>query len=171
MRKGRSICRGRRAAAAGLAMLTCGGEALAQNPPQPLSAPAAAALDAALADERHALSTYQAAIARFGPVRPFVNIARAEERHIEALTVLYERYGATMPDPAAPVAPTSLPEKLTDVCALGVQAEIANMALYDERLLPAVAAYPDIAAVMSRLRDASRDNHLPAFRRCAGRPR
>ncbi len=169
MRRGRGKCRGGRAAAAGLAMLACAGDALAQDPPQPLSAAAAAALDEALADERHALSTYEAAMARFGPIRPFVNIARAEARHIEALTVLYERYGATMPDPAAAVAPASLPDNLAELCAQGVEAEIANIALYDERLLPAVAAYRDIAAVMIRLRDASRDNHLPAFRRCAGR--
>jgi hypothetical protein len=150
-------------------MLACSGDALAQSPAQPLSVPAAAALDEALADERHALSTYEAAIARFGPVRPFINIARAEERHIAALTALYERYGATMPAPAPPVAPASLPDSLADLCALGVVAEIANVALYDERLLPAVADYPDIVATMTRLRDASQQNHLPAFQRCAGR--
>lgn len=169
MRKGRGKCTGGRAAAAGLAMLACGGEALAQDPPQPLTAAAARALDEALADERHALSIYEAAIARFGPIRPFVNIARAEARHIEALTLLYQRYDATMPDPAAPAAPASLPDNLAELCAQGVEAEIANITLYDERLLPAVAAYPDITSVMTRLRDASRDNHLPAFRRCAGR--
>jgi hypothetical protein len=150
-------------------MSACGSGALAQSPPQPLTPPAAAALGEALADERHALSTYEAAMARFGPIRPFVNIARAEARHIEALTTLYRHYGAPMPPPAAAVDPAGLPATPAEVCALAVEAEIANVALYDKRLLPAAAAYPDIVAVMSRLRDASRDNHLPAFRRCAGR--
>jgi hypothetical protein len=52
---------------------------------------------------------------------------------------------------------------------MAVNAEIANRDLYGRTLLPAVISYPDITAVMTRLRDASEQNHLPAFRRCGGR--
>lgn len=44
-----------------------------------------AALDHALDDEYRARATYRAVLARFGLVRPFVNIVESEGRHIEAL--------------------------------------------------------------------------------------
>ena len=109
-------------------------------------------------------------MARFGPIRPFANIARAEERHIGALMQLYRRYGLAVPPPAPPVQPASLPDTPRELCERAVDAERANVALYDARLLPQVSAYADVRSVMQRLRDASRFNHLPAFQRCARRP-
>lgn len=44
-----------------------------------------AALAEALDDEYKARATYAKVIERFGPVRPFVNIIKAEERHAQAL--------------------------------------------------------------------------------------
>jgi AcrR family transcriptional regulator len=55
------------------------------------------------------------------------------------------------------------------VVGVVTEAEIANRDLYDRQLLPAVAAYSDITLVMQRLRDASENNHLPAFQRCVSR--
>ena len=46
------------------------------------------ALYAALDDEYKALSTCQKVMEIFGEVRPFVNIAKAEEEHIAALSAL-----------------------------------------------------------------------------------
>ena len=46
-------------------------------------------------------------------------------------------------------------------------AEIENILLYDEELLPAVAAEPEVARVLLALRDASAERHPPAFQRCA----
>lgn len=62
----------------------------------------------------------------------------------------------------------TLPETLPEVCAIGVTAEIDNARLYDEELLPAVAAFDDITTVFKALSAASTNNHLPAFQRCAG---
>ena len=135
-----------------------------------LTQAAIAALGEALADEQSALATYQAAIARYGPVRPFINIARAEARHIGALLNLYRRFGLQVPPAASPVNAASLPNSAREMCARAAEAEIANVALYDTRLLPSVAEYEDVRAVMTRLRDASQNNHLPAFQRCAQRP-
>lgn len=109
-------------------------------------------------------------MARFGPIRPFANIARAEERHIGALMQLYRRYGLAVPPPAPPVRPASLPDTPRELCERAVDEERANVALYDARLLPQASAYADVRSVMQRLRDASRFNHLPAFQRCARRP-
>lgn len=129
----------------------------------------ARALDLALEDERRAFETYSAILDRFKGARPFVNIVEAESRHIAALLRLYQRYGLappvdeTLPEDAALTAPFEA------LCGIGVQAEIDNVRLFDETLLPAVTDYPDITAVFQRLRDASANNHLTALQRCAGR--
>lgn len=56
---------------------------------------------------------------------------------------------------------------LHEACVNGVDAEIDNAALY-ERLLE-IATWPDILAIFRNLQEASRQRHLRAFRRCAGR--
>ena len=58
------------------------------------------------------------------------------------------------------------PETLTAACQTGVDAEIANAALYREKLLPAVTEYLDITSVFTNLMNASQEKHLPAFDRC-----
>jgi hypothetical protein len=120
----------------------------------------------ALDDEYHAWATYDQVIADFGEVAPFLNIRDAEARHIEALRVLYRSFGLQMPENDWPGRVERYPS-LQAACEAGVAAEIANAGLYD-RLL-AVPVRPEIAAVLQRLRQASQDRHLPAFRRCAER--
>lgn len=120
-------------------------------------------LQDALADERKARSTYEAVIEKFGPVRPFINIIRAEEQHISALKALYDKYGVVIPEDKS-LAPT-LPATLQEVCQMGVEAEIANDELY-QKMLPQVEQ-EDIRGVFTTLAQASREMHLPAFQRCA----
>ncbi|MGD9658363.1 MAG: DUF2202 domain-containing protein [Methylocystis sp.] len=130
------------------------------------------ALREALDDEYKARATYQSVIDRFGPVRPFVNIIEAEERHASALLRLFERYGVEPPkDRWAGRVPA--PSSLEAACEAGVEAEIENAAMY-ERLLAQVSD-ARVRGVLMRLQEASQLRHLPAFRRCAerrsGRPR
>lgn len=125
-------------------------------------------LNDALDDEYKAEATYAAVIARFGSVRPFINIVEAERRHAGALIRQCERLGI------APVAnrwagKVAAPASLRDACAEAIAAEVENIALYD-RLLPGVAD-PQLREVLERLQEASRDRHLPAFRRCLDRQR
>ena len=122
------------------------------------------ALYRALDDEYKALATYQSVMATFGQVRPFVNIARAEQNHISALVTLFERYSLPVPenDWAGQVPQF---ESLAAACQAGVQAEIENAALYDE--LFASVDHADITRIFQQLRDASQEQHLPAFQRCA----
>ncbi|MEZ5945927.1 MAG: DUF2202 domain-containing protein [Hyphomonas sp.] len=126
------------------------------------------ALAFALADERKARATYLAVIARFGAVNPFVNIARAEQAHIDSLLGLYGTYELPVPADETVVDPAVSTATFQQLCAIGVQAEIDNIALYDDQLLPIVAGYDDITDVMVALRNASEYAHLPAFQRCAG---
>lgn len=133
----------------------------------PLPAAVTRSLDLALADERLALATYQTVLQRFGDIRPFFNIAQAEQRHIDALLAIYARYGIPVPQAQPQVDPATRTLDVTGLCKIGAAAEIENVRLYDEELLPNVEAYPDISSVLRALRDASANNHLPAFERCA----
>ena len=123
------------------------------------------ALVEAINDEYKALSVYQKVVDKFGDVRPFTNIIRAEEQHIAALETLFVRYGIEIPENDWY---SQVPEfdSVTAACQAGVQAEIDNAALYDG--LFAAVDEPDIIQVFTSLRDASQYKHLPAFERCSG---
>jgi len=101
------------------------------------------ALHEALEDEYRAWATYAQVLADFGDVGPFGNIRDAEARHIEALQRLFVRYGLQVPENLW-LRKVAHYASVSDACAAGVAAEIANAALYEPR-------------------------HLPAFRRCAAR--
>ena len=123
------------------------------------------ALDEAINDEYKALSTYEAVIAGFGSVRPFSMIKGAEEQHIASLKAIYDKYGLEVPENTWPDKVT-VPETLQEACQVGVDAEIANAALYKDELLPVVEDYDDITLVFQNLMNASEQKHLPAFERC-----
>lgn len=124
----------------------------------------------ALDDEYHAEAVYAATIAKFGEVRPFINIIKAEQKHQSALLDLMKTYGIAAPENAYLTGEKpliALPDTLQEVCAIGITAEFENTSLYEDELLPAVTDYPDITRVFHALSDASTNNHLPAFERCA----
>ena len=52
----------------------------------------------ALDDERKAEATYEAVIAKYGPVRPFINIIEAEQRHAGAIERQLHRLGFPIPE-------------------------------------------------------------------------
>jgi hypothetical protein len=146
--------------------------AAAQAQTKPLPEPVKQAVYAALDDEQKAYATYKAIMNKFSEVRPFSNIARAELRHERFLREILKRDGlSATANPylngkkPAPQAPATLKA----ACEEGVKAEIENLTLYNDKLIPAAKAYPDIVAVFERLRDASQQNHKPAFERCVAR--
>ena len=87
----------------------------------------------ALDDEYKARATYRQVLADFGEVRPFSNIVEAEQRHIDALLVLFERYGIEVPDDPWPGQAPRF-SSIEDACQAGVQDEIDNAALYDRQV-------------------------------------
>jgi rhodanese-related sulfurtransferase len=114
-------------------------------------------LDLALLDEYKARNFYRNVISKFGQVKPFINIIKAEEKHIASLLSLYQTYNLK-----------PVPEPVTEAVQLdSVSAEIDNAALYRNTLLPQVVGYSDVVSVFTNLMNASQDNHLPAFQRCA----
>jgi len=123
------------------------------------------ALDEAINDEYKALATYEAVISKLGTVRPFSMIKGAEEQHIASLKAIYDKYGLLAPKNTLSGKVTA-PTTLKEACQIGVEAEIANAALYREKLLPAVKDYEDIISVFTNLMNASQEKHLTAFERC-----
>ncbi len=121
-------------------------------------------LEYAIEDEYMAKAEYEALIEEFGNIRPFTNIIKAEQRHIEMLLPLFEKYELEIPvDDAADRA--VLPETLEETFTIGVEAEIKNINMYKAFLetdLP-----EDIELSFERLMRAS-ESHLRAFERNDG---
>jgi hypothetical protein len=134
-----------------------------QTPVAPLDAAEKTALIEAINEEYEALNTYQAVLSQFGSVTPFSRIVRAEQQHVNVLTQLFTKYGLSVPaNPGLVPAPTFA--SLTAACQTGVDAEIADAALYDT-LKPSVDN-ADVLQVFANLQAASLNSHLPAFEAC-----
>lgn len=123
------------------------------------------ALNDAIQDEYKAHSTYEKVIGKFGSARPFSMIIRAEEKHISSLKALFDKYGLEIPENEWP-GKIKAPGSLQEACRIGVEAEIANVKLYKDELIPIVEDYADIRTVFENLMNASNNNHLPAFEKC-----
>jgi hypothetical protein len=123
-------------------------------------------LDLAMNDEYMAHAFYQSVIDKFGLSNPFSMIIRAEEGHISMLKALYDKYGLEIPADNWIINSTS-PDTFKEACQIGVAAEIANAALYQEQLLPVVSNYEDLTQVYNSLMTASQQKHLIAFQKCA----
>lgn len=93
-----------------------------------------------------------------------MNIIRAEAKHADSLLSLFRAYDVPIPDnPWVGSVPGFA--SVGEACAGGVEAEIANAALYDDLL--ATTERDDILTVYRSLQRASLEKHLPAFQRCA----
>lgn len=124
----------------------------------------AVVMNGAIQDEYHAEEVYLKVLDDFGDVLPFYNIVVAEVRHSASIAGLFGNRGWTVP--VSEWNRDNVPgfATLARACAAGVEAEQANIALYDELLegdLPA-----DVERVFVNVRAASLNNHLPAFERC-----
>ncbi len=114
--------------------------------------------------EYAAYATYAAILEEYGNVRPYAQIMKAEAQHIRALTTLLDRYGIEYPTVNPYLGKVDAPSSLLEAAQAGIDAEKANVEMYDDQLA-LVAAYPDIARVLGNLRAASLNSHLPAFER------
>lgn len=157
-------------AALALAAATLLGLTPRPNPPAPPAASAPdgqsalrRALDTAIDDERHARAFYAAVMAEHGDRRPFTNIIRAESRHEAALLAQYGRLGVPVPADRWANHAFDVPASFAEACDASVVAEVRNADLYDE--LIASVDDEQVIAVFRNLQAASRERHLPAFRR------
>lgn len=115
----------------------------------------------AIEDEIFAKTEYEKIMKTFDIDRPFSNIKRAEETHIELLQPLIEKYNVSYDklDEKSLIIPKTLKETFE----IGVQAEIDNIAMY-EKFLKDEKLPDDVREVFIYLRDGSK-NHLGAFER------
>ncbi|MBK9474719.1 MAG: hypothetical protein IPL94_00380 [Tetrasphaera sp.] len=141
----------------------------AQSAAAPTDPVAAAAWEALMSPEGEyaASAAYQAVIATYGQVQPYVSIQAAEERHISALTRQLQRLGVEVP-PNPYLGTIPAPADLTAAATAWAEGEVKNVALYD-RLISAVAGDQALTRVFTNLRRASEVMHLPAFQEAAKR--
>ena len=119
----------------------------------------------AIEDEYLARNEYAAIIKAYGSTKPFRNIIRAEENHISWLVDAFGTARLLVPKDES-AARTLVPASMKAALETGVEAEIANIAMYDSFLTsPPMAGASNAAlrGLFARLRDASK-NHLAAFR-------
>jgi len=115
----------------------------------------------AIQDEYLARQEYESIMQVYGEIKPFSNIIKAEQKHIEMLEELYKVFGFEIPKDTA-LNHVVIPNSIEEALKTGVAAEINNIAMYDEFLK---ADLPDdIRASFIDLRDAS-VKHLQAFER------
>ena len=129
----------------------------------PAGTVAAAAWEALMSREGEyaAAASYQAVIAKFGDVEPYVSIEAMEQNHIQALTRQLSRFGFV--PPANPYAGTiAAPADLVTAAQAWVDGERKNVALYD-RLAAAATGDAGVTRVFTNLRRSSLDAHLPLF--------
>jgi rubrerythrin len=121
------------------------------------------ALDRAIDDERHAIAFYTAVMAKHGERRPFSNIINAERRHEAALLAQYKRLGLEVPVDRWAKHAFQVQDSFAELCDASAVAEVRNGQIYDE--LIAECEDPIVREVFERLRWASVERHLRAFRR------
>lgn len=125
-----------------------------------------AALNTAIDDEYKSRATYYNVLETFGDVMPFANIVNAEERHVEALAYLHERYDVAVPaDSWAEKVPTYA--TLKEAAEAAIQGEKDNGALFDE--LKKGVNNAEVLNVFEALQFATMEHHLPAFQRLLDR--
>jgi hypothetical protein len=110
--------------------------------------------------EYAAAASYQAVIDAFGPVEPYATIKEGEDRHIDALIRQLNRLGYEAP--ANPyLGEIEAPADLQTAAEAWAVGEIANVEMYDDLL--AIAGDSNIERVLTNLRRASLESHLPLF--------
>jgi len=115
----------------------------------------------AIEDEYLARAEYEAIMKEYGEQKPFSNIIKAEKNHIEELMPLFNTYNIVISENDAKehvVVPASIEEAL----AIGVQAEIDNIAMYEMFLEQDIPQ--DVRDIFTNLKKAS-EKHLAAFER------
>jgi len=112
--------------------------------------------------EYAAHAEYTAILAKFGTtLQPYANIVKAEKQHIAALQQQCVKFGVPVPADTY-LGSATAPATLLEAAQTGVFAENLNVSMYNT-LLSKVQKYPSLVQVFTNLRNASLNNHLPAF--------
>lgn len=116
-------------------------------------------------DEYLAHGEYAAIMQKFGTMRPYDNIMAAEEQHLAWLQAEYKTRGLDFPTDGS-ADHVVVPATLKAAAQAGVDAEIANIAMYRAFLARPELQKAENASVKSLFEQLMRasENHLRAFR-------
>lgn len=119
----------------------------------------------AVEDEFLARAEYSAIIAKFGAARPYTNIMEAESQHLSWLKAEFAARSLSFPADGA-AGRVQAPADLRAAAQAGVDAELANIAMYEAFLSRPELAMPENASARSLFESLARAsrNHLSAFR-------
>jgi hypothetical protein len=120
-------------------------------------------LKSAILEEYGALNLYNSAIAQLGRITPFDEISAAEQKHADVLINQALKYSVAIPTNPGLNTPITF-NSLAEACQVGVKAEIADAALYDE--LKIFTTNFSLLRVYNNLQSASLKSHLPEFQSC-----
>jgi hypothetical protein len=147
--------------------LGLGGLVLAAAAEDPLNRTVRTVIAEALQDEYQGEAVYARVLKDHGDVRPFSRVVYAEKRHAGFLEELFTDRGLAVPENRWAGAEVPTYASLKEACAAAVEFEVKNAALYD-RLLATESLPDDVRRAFEYNRNASLQNHKPAFERCAG---
>ncbi len=114
----------------------------------------------AIQDEYLARAEYELIMNEYGKQRPFSNIIKAEEYHIQLLIPLFEKYEIAIPEDTSDEH-VVLPADIEAALQTGVEAEVANIGMYENFLTKDLPE--EVAEVFAELKRGS-ENHLRAFK-------
>lgn len=114
--------------------------------------------------EYAAAASYQAVLDEYGQVEPYASILEGEKRHIAALTRQLEQLGVDVPQNPY-LGNIEAPSDLVTAAQAWAEGEVKNVEMYDR--LIADATDESLIRVLTNLRRASLESHLPAFEQAA----
>ncbi len=118
-------------------------------------------LDATLRSKYRTCALYRMVLQAFGPVQPFKDLLKIEEKYRMILAGLARRYGHAMPVDEWE-GQVAIPVSFVEACEEAIQLELENDRLYLARL--DICEEPALRRVMMRIRNVSQMSHQPSFR-------
>ena len=108
------------------------------------------------------VALYAKIVQKFGKVQPYSRLLAEEVKQRSALQTLLRKYGVAYSDNPF-LKKAKAPSTLKQAAGYGIQLAEGNVVLYD-KLLPAVAEYPDITRLFEKMQVETRDLHLEWLR-------
>ena len=119
------------------------------------------ALDSALRSKFKTCALYRMVLQAFGPVQPFKDLLKIEEKYRLVLTGLARRYDRTLPVDEWE-GQIAIPVSFVEACEEAIQLERENDRLYTA-LLDRMEE-PALSRVITRMRNVSQISHQPSFK-------
>jgi len=119
------------------------------------------ALDSALRSKFRTSALYRMVLQAFGPVQPFKDLLKIEEKYKMILTGLARRYDRALPTDEWE-GQIAIPVSFVEACEEAIQLERENDRLYTA-LLDQIDD-PALCRVLMRMRNVTQVSHQPSFK-------